>query len=275
MKKIVLLVLLLSLLCAGTASAYYLNLSCPDSLQAGLTLKCSIDSNLPAGSSFDLVFYQSMYTSTEIDRIPVTIQNNQGPQYKAFITKGLKGGQYKVELQGVDESRLSSDSFSSRLVKLIDRSGEITLTAPTTQNLEDALQIAGSIDKKGNDGVEIEVRGQNVGTVYYPQYIPTKNDIRSGAGVFNQKVTVTRPDDYDVYFRDSNGLIGIETFTVVAPIPTQVPTTVSTTVVRTTRTTLTTPTPSPTPTKSPLGEIVMIGALGVAGVLIVRKQNKG
>jgi len=170
---------------------------------------------------------------------------------------------------------LSSDSFSSRLVKLIDRSGEITLTAPTTQNLEDALQIAGSIDKKGNDGVEIEVRGQNVGTVYYPQYIPTKNDIRSGAGVFNQKVTVTRPDDYDVYFRDSNGLIGIETFTVVAPIPTQVPTTVSTTVVRTTRTTLTTPTPSPTPTKSPLGEIVMIGALGVAGVLIVRKQNKG
>ena len=274
MKKIIFVILLLSLLCVGSASAYYLNLSCPDSLQAGLTLKCSIESTLPAGSSFDLVFYQSMYTSTEIDRIPVTIQNNQLPQYKMFDTRGLKGGQYKVELHGVDESKLDSESHSSRLVNLIDRSGEITLTSPTTQNLADALQIAGSIDKKGNDGVEIEVRGQNVGTVYYPQYIPTKNDIRSGAGVFNQKVTVTKPDNYDVYFRDSNGLIGIETFTVAAPVQTQVPTTVSTTVVRTTRTTLTTPTPPPTPTKSPLAEIVIIGAIGVACVLIAQKHNK-
>jgi hypothetical protein len=273
MKKIVLIILLLSLLCAGTASAYYLNLSCPDSLQAGLTLKCSVDSTLPAGTSFNLVFYQSMYTATPLDSLPVTIQENHATQYKLFDTRGLKGGQYKVEIQGIDESRLSSDSFSSRLVKLIDRSDEITLTSPTTQNLADALQIAGSIAKKGNEGVEIEVRGQNVGTVYYPQYIPTTNDIRSGAGVFNRKVTVTRPDDYDVYFRDSNGLIGIETFTVIAPAPTQVPTTVSTTVVRTTKPPIM-PTPSPTPTKSPMGEIVLIGALGITGILIARVPKK-
>jgi len=273
MKKIILIILLISLVCAGTASAYDLNLSCPDSVQAGLTLKCSIDSNLPAGSSFNLLFYQSMYTATELDRLPVTIQENHATQYKLFDTRGLKGGQYKVEIQGIDESRLQSDSVTSRLVKIIDRSDEITLTAPTTQNLADALQVAGSIAKKGKDGVEIEVRGQNIGTVYYPQYIPTTNDIRSGAGVFNQKVTVTRPDDYDVYFRDSNGLIGIVTFTVVAPAPTQVPTAISTTVVRTTKPTLT-PTPSPTPTKSPLGEIVAISALGITGILIARMPKK-
>ena len=274
MKWIILISLLLCMLCAGTASAYYLNLSCPDSVQAGQTLKCSIDSTLSAGTSFNLVFYQSMYTATELDRLPITIQSNHATQYKLFDTRGLKGGQYKVEIQGIDESKLDSESFTSRLVKIIDRSDEITLTAPTTQNLADALQIAGSIAKKGNDGVEIEVRGQNVGTVY-SQYIPTTNDIKSGAGVFNRKVTVTRPDDYDVYFRDGNGLIGIETFTVVAPAPTQAPTTVSTTVVKTTRQTLTTPpTPSPAPTKSPLEEIVVIGALGVTGFLIVRTPKK-
>ena len=180
MKKIVILLVLIILSCAGTASAYYLNVSCPESIQSGLTLKCSVESNFPPGTSFNLVFYQSMYTATQLESLPVTIQSTQIPQYKLFDTRGLKGGQYKVEAQGVDENKLSSDSISSRLVKIIDRSDEITITSAPTQYLADALLIAGSIAKKGNDGVEIEVRGQNVGTVFYPQYIPTTNRLGSG-----------------------------------------------------------------------------------------------
>ena len=277
MKRIILISLLLCILCAGTASAYQLYLTCPASVQAGQTLKCTVDSNFPAGTSFDLVFYQAMYTATELDHQSVTIQENHATQYKLFDTRGLKGGQYKMEIQfnSADESKLSSDSTTSQLVKLIDRSGEITLTAPTTQPLDDALHIDGSIAKKGNDGVEIEVKGQNTGRVFGPQYIPTTNDIKSGAGMFSRKVTVTEPDNYDVSFSDVNGFIGIVTFEVVSPVPIQTPTPVFTTIVRTTRPTLTTPpTPSPTPTQSPLTEIIVIGALGITGLMYSRIPKK-
>jgi len=178
MKKIILISLLLCILCAGTASAYQLYLTCPASVQAGQTLECTVDSNFPAGTSFDLVLYQMMYTPTVLARQSVTIQENHATQYKLFDTSNLKGGQYKMECQltSADESKLSSDSVTSQLVQIIDRSSEITITSPTTQPLNDALQINGSIAKKGNDGVEIEVRGHYTGRVFGPQYIPTTND---------------------------------------------------------------------------------------------------
>jgi hypothetical protein len=274
MKKLFLIALVLCMFCAGTASAYGLYLTCPASVQAGQTLKCTIDSDLPAGTSFNLVFYQSLYTATELDRQPVTIQKDQATQYKLFDTRGYKGGQYKIEIQ-IDSGYLGdlrSDSVTSQLVTLIDRSGEITITSPTTQMLADALQIDGSIIKKGSDGVEIEVKGQNTGRVFNPQYIPTTKDMKSGAGIFTRKVTVTEADSYDVYFSDPDGLIGIVTFEVVTPAPTPIPTTI----VQTTRTTIQTtpPTPSPTPTKSPLAEVVVIGALGITGVLFSRLPKK-
>ena len=111
MKRI--LIIVLFLLCfAGTASAYQFYLSCPESVQVGLPLKCSIESNLPAGTTFDLAFYQSGYTATPISKQSVTIQDSHATQYKLFDTKGLPGGQYKMEAQfrGNDESSLSSDS---------------------------------------------------------------------------------------------------------------------------------------------------------------------
>ena len=56
MKRILLIALCLACI-VGTASAYGLYLDCPESIQVGLPLKCSIDSNLPAGNTFDLVLY--------------------------------------------------------------------------------------------------------------------------------------------------------------------------------------------------------------------------
>ena len=90
MKRILLIALCLASI-VGTASAYGLYLDCPASIQVGLPLKCSIDSDLPAGNTFDLVMYHSQYTATEISRQSVTIQEDKNTQYRLFETAGSPG----------------------------------------------------------------------------------------------------------------------------------------------------------------------------------------
>ena len=267
MKRILLIALCLMCI-AGTASAYQLYLSCPESVQVGLPLKCSIDSNLPAGTTFNLGFYQSGYTATAISLQAVTIQDSHDTQYRLFDTKGLPGGQYKVEIQNMDESRLSTDSKTLQLPVLIDRSGDITITSPMTQNMDEALRIEGYIAKVGNDGVEIAVRGPD-GIVIGPRWIGTKINLQSGAGVFTQHVPVTGPGEYDVSFSDAKGFIGVVTFNVAAPVTTAPTTLPATTPVITTRPPTTVPTPLPTTTKAPLSLLPVGGSLIVIGLVSI------
>lgn len=273
MKRIILIALCLACI-VGTASAYTLHLSCPETVQVGLPLKCSVDSNLPAGTTFDVVFYQSGYTATPISRSSVTVQENHATMYQLFDTKGLPGGQYKVEAEfaGTVDGSLSSDSVTWQLPKIVDRSGDITINSPRSQTFDEALRIEGSIIKLGNAGIEIEVRGPD-GRIFGPQYIGTKEDLRSGAGVFTQKVTVTRPGEYDVYFSDLKGYIGLKTFTVSAPV-TPTPTTIPATTVITTLPLTTSPTTMPTTTQSPVSLIPVAAALTVVGLLAAITAKK-
>ncbi len=273
MKRIILIaVCLMGIM--GTASAYQLYLSCPETVQVGIPLKCSVDSNFPAGTTFDVALYQSGYTATAISRISVTIQENHATLYQLFDTKGLPGGQYKVEVQfnGLEEGKLSSDSVTSQLPKILDRSADITITSPVSQTLDEALRIEGSILKLGNDGVNLEVRGPD-GVVFGPQFIGTRLDLRTGAGIFTQKVTVNGPGEYDVYFKDSDGYIGVKTFNVIAPV-TSSPTTVPKTTVITSRPTTIPPTPLPTTTKSPLSLLPVGAAVAVIGLLAIFRSGK-
>lgn len=278
MSKFLPLILLFSLFLVGSVSAYGMYLNCsPTTIPVGQTLKCAVDSDFPAGTSFDLVFYQSQYTATEVERQAMTIQADKATQYKLFDTTGYKGGQYKVEIQfsGVVPD-MRSDSTSSQLVTLTDRSGELTLTSPTTQNLADALLIAGSLKKGGNNGIQIQVDGQSSGRVFGPQYIRTENKLQSGDGTFSQTISVTQPDNYEVKFADAKGSIATITFTVVAPttattVPTGTVTKKVTTAVKTAAFT-----PIPTTTKSPLPAVLVIGALGIAMLIAcgIKKDRK-
>jgi hypothetical protein len=276
MKRILLIAFCLAGI-VGTASAYGLYLDCPASIQAGLPLTCSIDSDLPAGNTFDLVLYYSQYTATEISRQSVTIQAAKNTQFRIFDTQGLPGGIYKVETQlkstGGEES-LRSDSVTIKVVDVIDRSREITITSPVTQTFEEALRIEGAIDKKSNEGVQIEVRGAE-GRIFGPQYIGTKTDVKNDAGIFTRKVAVTSPGTYEVFFSDPKGFIGIKKFEVAEP-PTPEPTTVAATVPVITSRPVTTPIATPPPTTlSPLSPLIPLGALAVAGLLgaaAIRRQ---
>ncbi len=168
-----------------------------ESVQVGLPLNCSVDSNFPAGTVFDFVFYRSSaYTATPLSRQTLTIQEDHATLYQVIDTKGLSGGQYKVEalLSRTDGQKLSSDSMTWQLPRLIDRSGDITITSPMSQTLDEALRIEGSITKAGDNGVEIVVRGPD-GVVFGPQGIDTKLHIQDGSGEFTQKVNVTQPGD--------------------------------------------------------------------------------
>jgi hypothetical protein len=265
MKRILLIALCLAGI-VGTASAYGLYLDCPSSIQVGLPLKCSIDSDLPAGYTADLVIYHSEYTATELSRQSVTIQEDHNTQYRLFETQGLPGGTYKIEIQNLKrgEEGLSSDSVTYKMVKVIDRTNEITITAPATQTLDEALRIEGSIDKLGNEGVQIEVRGPE-GRIFGPSYIGTKEDIKNNAGVFTYKVPVSGPGTFEVSFSDPRGFIGIKKLVVAAP-PTPEPTTIPTAIPTTLRPAPSLPTPLPTTTQSPLSPAPVLGALAVAGL---------
>lgn len=271
MKRILLIAFFLMAL-VGTVSAYQLYLNCPDSVQAGVPLKCTVDSNFPAGTTFNFALYHSAYTATQIKKQPITIQSDKKTQYIVIDTTGLPGGSYKAEIQTIsaDDERFSSDSRVLQLITITDRSGNIEITSPVTQDLKDALRIEGEIAKAGNDGVEIEVSGPD-GRIFGPEWIGTRANIRNNAGVFTQKVTVTSAGEYTVDFSDAEGFLGTKTFTVITPttLPTTVPATTPATV-KTARTTATAvPTPWPTTAQSPLSLLPVIGGLAFAGMLIV------
>ena len=274
MKRIILVAI--CLLCiVGSASANQLYLRCPESVLIGLPLNCSVDSNFPVGTPFEIVFYQSSaYTSTPLSRRNITIQENHATIYQSFDTKGLSGGQYKVEalLSRTDDEKLSTDSMTWQLPKLIDRSGDITITSPLSQTFNEALRIEGAITKAGDKGVEVEVRGLD-GVVFGPQWIDTKLRIQDGAGEFTQHVNITHPGDYDVTFIDAKGYLGVKTFKVVLAA-TPVQTTVPTTTVPP-RPPTTAPVSSPTTTQSPLSPLTIIAVLSIIGLasVIINKSR--
>jgi hypothetical protein len=273
MKRIILIVL--CLLCiVWSASGYQLYLRCPESVQVGLPLNCSVDSNFPVGTPFEFVFYRSSsYTATPLSRQNVTIQKNSATIYQSFDTKGLSGGQYKVEavVSRTDEDKLSSDSRTWQLPILIDRSTDIMITSPVSQTIDDALRIEGSITNAGNKGVVIEVRGAD-GVVFGPQTIDTKLHIQDGAGEFTHQVNVTKPGDYDVTFRDAKGYVGVKTFKVVAAA-TPLQTTVPTTTVTSRPPTTVLPSSSMT-TQSPLSPLTIIAVVSITGLMsvIIKKR---
>jgi hypothetical protein len=271
MKRISILIAVALLFLAGTVSAYGLYLSCPDKVQVGVPIKCSVDTDFPPGTTFDLVLYQSSYTATQIKTVPVTVQGTNITLYTLMDTTGLPGGQYKIELQfrGTESPKLRSDSIYAKLITLDDRSSEITITSPLSQDLDSALRVEGSISKIGSDGVEVDVKGPD-GRIFGPQWIGTKDLLKNGDGQFSQKVTVTSEGDYDVTFKDSKGYIGVKTFHVSVPATPTPAISVSTTAISTiTKTPTAIPTPWPTPTKSPLSTSTLLGAIFIAAACLV------
>ncbi len=250
---------ILCILLITPVSAYQLFMDAPAEINVGQTIKVIGNSTLPVGTSFAVVMYYAQYTATEIERRTVTLQDYNNKTFVIpFSTRGLKGGLYRIEVQSDSgiEDRLSSDSVIQKLVNVVDRSKEITITSPMTQDIRDALMIEGSIAKLGDDGAELEIRGPE-GPVFGPTWIETKKEMKQGAGEFRKTIDVNVPGDYDVHFSDAKGYIGVVTFHVNAPTPLSTPAKTLPPSQATTRISTTIPATAPVPTKSSLSPALL------------------
>ncbi len=274
--KTVAWLLVLCMVIIGPVSAYQLYIESPEEINVGQTVKVMGNSTFPEGTSFDLVFYQAGYTATAIDRKTVTLQDYNNKTFVvSFPTKGLKGGQYKVEVQfdSPRQDQLSSDSVTLKIIQVLDRSGEITMTSPLSQTLEEALRVEGSIAKLGDAGVQIEVRGPE-GPIFGPTWIQTKKDMKMGAGEFTKKIPIRLAGDYDVHFTDAKGYIGMATITVIEQTPITTTATKPPVTKITTRPPVTTPPSTPTPTQSPVSPVLPLLSLGIIGGAAVLMHQK-
>jgi hypothetical protein len=216
MKKIVLLIMGLLFL-SGSASAYLVNIEAPDTLSVGKPLIVTGTTTFGIGTPIDVVLYYQLTTTTEIQRKIVYVQSDYTFR-TVFDTTGLKPGTYKVEVptNGV------GNSVNMRVVNLVDRSDEIRLTSPTSQNFDQKIVVAGSIKGDENSGVQIEVIGPDNLVIFGPSYVNTDY-----LGNFVTDIPVTEPGDYEVSFTDARGYVGYRVITVTelqplvsTPIPT-------------------------------------------------------
>jgi hypothetical protein len=211
-------VILLSL--AGVSAAYELSIYAPMSVQRGMPLVVNGTSNLPAGISVDVVLYRSEYVTEEIARETVTLQ---GPKEftVVFDTKDLTKGQYKVEVPGIQAYAYLGNSTTIRVIQIIDRTDEMTIKSPRTQEMDGTLELRGIIPALRNTGVQVQVIGPGNEVVFGPEYIATLYD-----GSFSKEVKIEVPGTYEVSFTDNKGYIGTFPFEVTPRYePTTVPTT--------------------------------------------------
>ncbi len=207
MKKIVLLVMGLLFL-SGYAAAYEVNINAPDTLTLGEPLVVTGTTTFGIGTPIDIVLYYQLTTATEIKRKTVYVQSDKTFE-AVFDTTDLKTGTYKVEVP----ANGLGDSVTMRQIQLVDRSGDLDLASPATQNFTGNLYVAGTIRGGINSGVRVVVTGPDNQVIYGPQYVNTNSE-----GGFSADVPITEPGEYEVSFTDSKGLIGTHTISVITQL---------------------------------------------------------
>ena len=199
MKKIACL-LILSMALVGSVSAYQMYWEVPRTMNVGEPIVIEGTSTLPPGYSTEVVFYMNKPFSRELDRAVITIQEG-GTWSATFETEALPAGDYQIEIVTKIDYPLGSDTDTLKLVTLIDRSGEIDLSSPLTQEFDGSLEIAGKATKVEDQGIQITVTGSS-GVVFGPGWVPTDAN-----GYFTKTVAIPKPGYYSVKFSDSNGYI--------------------------------------------------------------------
>ena len=206
-KRIIVALLLLAVL-TGAVQAYVVTIDAPAEIQAGAPLEVTGTTTFPAGTQFDIILYRTQFTTPElVDRRMIVVDESKVFD-ASFPTTNLPAGQYKVEIQFLQDpgSSLGSSSVTLKLVNLIDRSGEIILTVPKEQNLDEALVIEGYIPEIGVTTITITIDGPK-GFSLPEQNIRTTTTLGSKDGHFSKKVDVTEPGNYYVNFYDPKGFI--------------------------------------------------------------------
>lgn len=216
MKKTGLLLIGLLFL-TGFVSAYHMTIDAPDSIAVGKPLVVTGTTTFGIGTPLDIVLYQQVTTSTEIQRKIVYVQSDQS--FRAvFDTTGLPPGSYKVEAP----PSTNSDSVTTQLVTIYDRTEDILLSSPRTQSYTGSIYIAGEIKGKENSGMQIEVSDPSGFVIFGPRYVTTDKTSH-----FAADVPIREPGTYEVSFTDGSGYIGSRVITAIGENATSLDETVS------------------------------------------------
>ncbi|WOF15976.1 hypothetical protein F1737_04295 [Methanoplanus sp. FWC-SCC4] len=210
MKKIAYAALLLMAL-VGVSSAYLISFDVPKTVSPGDTIVIDGESTLNPGTTMEIILYKQSASISQISKKEFTIQDG-GYWSAKFDTDGLEPGMYKFEINNEKKYDLGSSSVTYRMFELVDRTGEIVITSPLTQEFNGYLDIAGRSTTRGNKGVELMVDGLKMGVVFQREWIETDSN-----GGFSEKIRISGPSIYYASFYDSQGLIRSEKFTVTPP----------------------------------------------------------
>ena len=170
MKKVACLLGLI-LLCSGAVSAYEIKCSCPNEVYRGDIITIEGTSTLPPGYSTWIRLYEVQPMSRELTSQALVIQQDRTWSIQ-LQTLTLEEGTYKFEIEeDTMNYPLSSGSDLITVFKVKDRSNEITILSPATQESEDSLTIYGRAPEVGSAGLQLEVTG--------PAWAPTRSRSRS------------------------------------------------------------------------------------------------
>jgi hypothetical protein len=229
MKRIAWLTLVAMMLLVSAASAAYVGISAPKTVYVGAPLEVTGTSiagegaqpSLKPGFSTDVVLYRAQYTKSEVARKTIVVQQD-GKFSATFDTEGLAAGTYSVEIIDPTQTTFGGSSTKTQIVTLVDRSENVRVTSPTSQNFDGNLDLQGTVSGIGSAGVQVEVE-HNSATIYGPKYIRTDAN-----GAFSESVPIPDGGTYEVTFSDTKGYIDTVTFVVAGtPGPTPTPAMIS------------------------------------------------
>lgn len=209
--------LLVLLAFAGAVSAYSFDFITPDSQIA--TLKMGVGSqivvdcvtdNIPAGATMRIVLAKSGGNSIESKSVIIQSDGHFGT---TFETWELAGGMYTVTVQEPKDYPFGSKR-NWFTVQLVDRTGELTSTAPRVQYSTEEVQVSGKASATGGRGVELTMYEGTItdGRVVYGQtWVGTDEN-----GQFSEKLPATGAGVYQIVVKDKDGYIGLLTYTLMS-----------------------------------------------------------
>lgn len=221
--------LLVLLAFTGAVSAYSFDFITPDSQTA--TLKMGVGSqivvdcvtdNIPAGATMRIVLAKSGGNSIESKSVIIQSDGHFGT---TFETWELAGGMYTVTVQEPKDYPFGSKR-NWFTVQLVDRTGELTSTAPRVQYSTEEVQVSGKASATGGRGVELtmyEGTTTDGRVVYGPTWVGTDEN-----GQFSEKLPATGAGVYQVVVKDKDGYIGLLTYTLMSGSATTSATTTAT-----------------------------------------------
>ena len=134
-----------------------------------------------------------------------------------FETWELAGGMYTVTVQEPKDYPFGSKR-NWFTVQLVDRTGELTSTAPRVQYSIEEVQVSGKASMTGGKGVELTMYEGTIidgRVVNGPIWVGTDEN-----GQFSEMLPATGAGVYQVVVKDKDGYIGLLTYTLMNGSPT-------------------------------------------------------